>query len=89
MASEPDTIDEQSRVKKAIADNRWMMVVVLSISLPMILVWLFLAFLIVNGAISKESVLDNVEGLIAALAIITNPVYKIIDKLFDKWMSND
>jgi|TARA_Y100000310_G_scaffold292210_1_gene320798 hypothetical protein len=67
-------------------DPRWMMALVLIIGLPMIFVWLFLAFLIIKGAIDSEAVLGDIENLLLGLAVLTLPVQKIVDKVMDKWL---
>tara|TARA_Y100000310_G_scaffold39329_1_gene36927 strand:+ start:914 stop:1240 length:327 start_codon:yes stop_codon:yes gene_type:complete len=63
--------------------------IVFLVSGPIIAVWLYLAYRIIDGAISKSGVLDNIEGLLTALAVLTIPATKIVDKLYDKWLGHE
>jgi hypothetical protein len=56
------------------------------VSVAVIPVWLYLGYRIVDGAITVEAVLENIEALLAALAVMTIPAMKIIDKVLDKWL---
>ena len=59
--------------------------VVAFLAIPIVAVWLSLAAIIIYSATSDPIVLDKIEGLLTALAVLTVPVMKIIDSLMDKW----
>ena len=56
--------------------------IVLIIFAPVVFVWLFLAARIVVSATTSSSTLDNIEGLLTALAVLTIPVSAGLGKLF-------
>ena len=57
--------------------------IVLIIFAPVVFVWLFLAARIVISSTTSSSTLDNVEGLLTALAVLTIPVSAGLGKLFE------
>ena len=59
-------------------------VIVLVIFTPVVFVWLFLGARIVWSASSNPETLDNIEGLLTALAVLTIPVSAGLAKLFEK-----
>ena len=77
---------KKERKAPAMMQMRPTTLIVLVLSGAIIGVWLFLGFKILDGALTDPGVLENIEGLLAALAIFTIPAIKIMDKLFDKWM---
>lgn len=93
MVDEPDS--DEGQVSPPQENNRatvklpLVTIVAAGVAAMVIPVWLFLAYQIVNGAIANEGVLDNIEGLLTALAVLTIPTVKIIDKVYDKWLSGD
>mgnify|MGYP003624855529 CR=1 FL=1 len=57
--------------------------IVLIIFAPVVFVWLFLAARIVISSTTSSSTLDNIEGLLTALAVLTIPVSAGLGKLFE------
>ena len=55
---------------------------ILVIFTPVVFVWLFLASRIVWSASSNPETLDNIEGLLTALAVMTVPVSMGLTELF-------
>ena len=62
--------------------------IVLIIFAPVVFVWLFLAARIIISATTSSSTLDNIEGLLTALAVLTIPVSAGLGKLFETGWSN-
>lgn len=60
-------------------------ILVAFLSIPIILVWLGLAAIIIWGAANDPLVLDKIEGLLTALAVLTIPSMKILDGVIDHW----
>ena len=50
---------------------------------PVVFTWLFLAARIIWSASSNPETLDNIEGLLTALAVITIPVSAGLGKIFE------
>ena len=50
---------------------------------PVVFVWLFLASRIIWSASSNAETLDNIEGLLTALAVLTIPVSAGLGKIFE------
>jgi len=50
---------------------------------PVVFTWLFLAARIIWSASSNPDTLDNIEGLLTALAVLTIPVSAGIGKIFE------
>jgi hypothetical protein len=57
--------------------------IILIIFAPVVFVWLFLAARIVMSATTSQNVLENIEPLLTALAILTVPVSLGLSKLFE------
>ena len=57
--------------------------IVLIIFAPVVFCWLFLAARIIISATTSSSTLDNIEGLLTALAVLTIPVSAGLGKLFE------
>jgi len=57
--------------------------------LRVVFVWLFLAARIVWSASSNPETLDNIEGLLTALAVLTIPVSAGISKIFESDPKSD
>lgn len=60
-------------------------VIVGALSFAIIGVWLYLAYSIIRGAISNPTVLDNIEGLLTALAVLTLPAMKVVEGAIEVW----
>jgi hypothetical protein len=50
---------------------------------PVVITWLFLAARIIWSATSSAETLDNIEGLLTALAVLTIPVSAGLGKIFE------
>ena len=57
--------------------------IILIIFAPVVFTWLFLAARIVLSATTSQTVLENIEPLLTALAILTVPVSMGLQKLFE------
>ena len=57
--------------------------IVLIIFTPVVLTWLVLGARIIWSASSNPETLDNIEGLLTALAVLTIPVSAGLGKLFE------
>ena len=57
--------------------------IVLIIFTPVVITWLVLGARIIWSAISNPETLDNIEGLLTALAVLTIPVSAGLGKLFE------
>ena len=57
--------------------------IVLIIFTPVVLTWLVLGARIIWSASSNPEPLDNIEGLLTALAVLTIPVSAGLGKLFE------
>lgn len=64
-----------------------------AISITVIVVWLLLAAAIIYRALVDPLVLENIEGLLTALAVLSLPSMKIIDGLVEgvikQWHTSD
>jgi energy-coupling factor transporter transmembrane protein EcfT len=63
--------------------------IILVIFTPVVFTWLFLAARIIISATTSVAVLDSIEGLLTALAVLTIPVSAGVSKLFEGWGNND
>ena len=64
--------------------------IVLIVFAPVVFCWLFLAARIIISATTSSSTLDNIEGLLTALAVLTIPVSAGLGKLFESgWGGGD
>ena len=57
--------------------------IILIVFAPCVFTWLFLAARIVMSATTSQNVLENIEPLLTALAILTVPVSLGLSKLFE------
>ena len=55
----------------------------------MVFVWLVLAARIIWSASSNANTLDNIEGLLTALAVLTIPVSAGLGKIFERDVKDD
>jgi hypothetical protein len=64
-----------------------------SISITVIVVWLLLAAAIIYRALVDPLVLENIEGLLTCLAVLSLPAMKIIDGIVEgvikQWHTSD
>jgi len=56
---------------------------------PVVFVWLALAARIIWSASSNPNTLDNIEGLLTALAVLTIPVSAGLGKIFEGTKKDD
>ena len=64
--------------------------IVLIIFAAVVFCWLFLAARIIISATTSSNTLDNIEGLLTALAVLTIPVSAGLGKLFESgWGGGD
>lgn len=99
MVDEPDIVEEQapdSGAPPSVTTNGrrtvqlpLVTIVAAGVAAMVIPVWLYLGYRIIDGAINDTGVLGNIEGLLTALAVLTIPAMKIIDKVYDKWIGGD
>jgi len=89
MAEEqqPEQDQEQPIEPKGKDSNRVTLtgreLIILIIFAPCVFTWLFLASRIVLSATTSQSVLENIEPLLTALAILTVPVSMGLQKLWE------
>ena len=57
--------------------------IVLVIFSPIVFTWLFLAARIIWSATTSQETLENIEGLLTALAVMTLPVSAGLTKIFE------
>jgi hypothetical protein len=60
-------------------------ILVALIAIPLTGVWLYLAFLIISSAITNPKVLENIEGLLTALAVLTIPTSMFLNEVVKQW----
>ena len=63
--------------------------IILVVFTPVVFTWLFLAARIIISTTTSVAVLDSIEGLLTALAVLTIPVSAGVSKLFEGWGNND
>lgn len=73
--------DEDKKPERVTLSGREL--IVLIIFAPCVFTWLFLAARIVMSATTSQTVLQNIEPLLTALAILTVPVSMGLQKLFE------
>jgi membrane protein implicated in regulation of membrane protease activity len=82
MADDDDKeLDQQPDSGRVTLSGREL--IVLIIFAPVVFTWLFLAARIVMSATTSQTVLQNIEPLLTALAILTVPVSMGLQKLFE------
>ena len=79
--SEESEPDQKSKRESTTLSGRELIQLV--IFTPVVFVWLFLAARIVWSASSNPETLDNIEGLLTALAVLTIPVSAGLGKIFE------
>jgi energy-coupling factor transporter transmembrane protein EcfT len=88
------TTDNEEEKEDAVVDkNRVTLsgreLIILVVFTPVVFTWLFLGARIIISATTSVAVLDSIEGLLTALAVLTIPVSAGIAKLFEGWGNND
>ena len=83
MPVEEQNGKEQNGKKKDSTTLTGKELIQLVIFAPVVFVWLFLAARIIWSASSNANTLDNVEGLLTALAVLTIPVSAGLGKIFE------
>ena len=81
MAEEQDKEEPKKEPSKTTLTGKEL--IVLIIFAPCVFTWLFLAARIVMSATTSQNVLENIEPLLTALAILTVPVSMGLQKLFE------
>ena len=81
MAEEQDKEEPKKEPSKTTLTGKEL--IVLIIFAPCVFTWLFLAARIVMSATTSQNVLENIEPLLTALAILTVPVSLGLSKLFE------
>ena len=71
MAEEPEEPKKEPTRKTTLTGKE---LIILIIFAPVVFTWLFLAASIVLSATTSQNVLENIEPLLTALAILTVPV---------------
>jgi hypothetical protein len=64
----------------------WM---VAAVGIPLITVWLMMGSIIIWRAANDKDVLENIEGLLTALAVLTIPATQFIQGVLRKWNGGD
>ena len=80
MAEEPEEPKKEPTSKTTLTGKE---LIILIIFAPVVFTWLFLAARIVLSATTSQNVLENIEPLLTALAILTVPVSMGLQKLFE------
>ena len=85
MASEK--VDKNNGKEKVFLSGRELIILV--IFTPVVFTWLFLGARIIWSASSNPETLDNIEGLLTALAVMTVPVSVGLGKLWEMGDKNE
>jgi len=80
MAEEEEEPQKEPSSKTTLTGKE---LIILIIFAPVVFTWLFLAARIVMSATTSQNVLENIEPLLTALAILTVPVSMGLQKLFE------
>ena len=87
---QPDPIEEIKKPDSGKVTLSGRELIVLIIFAPVVFCWLFLAARIIISATTSSNSLDNIEGLLTALAVLTIPVSAGLGKLFESgWGGGD
>ena len=87
---QPDPIEEIKKPDSGKVTLSGRELIVLIIFAPVVFCWLFLAARIIISATTSSNTLDNIEGLLTALAVLTIPVSAGLGKLFESgWGGGD
>lgn len=89
MAEDEEEKDKKLKPKKDSTTLTGRELIQLVIFAPVVFVWLFLAARIVWSASSNPNTLDNIEGLLTALAVLTIPVSAGLGKIFEVTRKDD
>ena len=81
MAEEQDKEEPKKEPSKTTLTGKEL--IILIVFAPCVFTWLFLAARIVMSATTSQNVLENIEPLLTALAILTVPVSLGLSKLFE------
>jgi len=74
--------NDKSKEDKSSAQLTGRELIILVIFFPVVMVWLTLASRIIWSASSNAQTLDNIEGLLTALAVLTIPVSAGLSEIF-------
>lgn len=85
MASEK--VDKNNGKEKVVLSGHEL--IILIIYSPVVFTWLFLGARIIWSASSNPETLDNIEGLLTALAVMTVPVSVGLGKLWEMGDKNE
>ena len=80
MAEEKEPEEPKKESKTTLTGKELIILIVFA---PCVFTWLFLAARIVMSATTSQNVLENIEPLLTALAILTVPVSMGLQKLFE------
>ena len=89
MSSVAEQAPEESKKKGGNVTLTGRELIVLIVFTPTVFVWLFLAARIIISATTSATTLDNIEGLLTALAVLTIPVSGGLMKIFEGWGDGD
>tara|TARA_R100000781_G_C3984551_1_gene94756 strand:+ start:63 stop:320 length:258 start_codon:yes stop_codon:yes gene_type:complete len=78
---------DQKEVKEATTITGRELIVLVIFS-PIVFTWLFLAARIIWSATTSQETLENIEGLLTALAVMTLPVSAGLTKIFEDMGNN-
>ena len=87
MASEKVDKKENNGKEKVVLSGHEL--IILIIYSPVVFTWLFLGARIIWSASSNPETLDNIEGLLTALAVMTVPVSVGLGKLWEMGDKNE
>lgn len=59
------------------------------VSLPLILVFMFLSYQLITTAFVNPEVREDIEAYIAVLGILSGPAYMAISRFFDRWNAEE
>jgi len=80
MPDEPEDKKPRRRDSTTLSGKELIQLVIFT---PVVMVWLALAARIIWSASSNANTLDNIEGLLTALAVLTIPVSAGLGKIFE------
>jgi len=83
MPEDDGAEDKRPKVKTQSTTLSGKELIQLVIFTPVVMVWLALAARIIWSASSNANTLDNIEGLLTALAVLTIPVSAGLGKIFE------
>ena len=89
MPDEPEDKKPEEKNRKNSTTLSGKELIQLVIFAPVVFVWLTLAARIIWSASSNANTLDNIEGLLTALAVLTIPVSAGLGKIFEGTHKDD